>query len=1224
MKKKSKIVTILFLLFLVTNIFSNFAYQDSSTTVNSEERKGIIIKTLTQNKKERGFSSEDLFDHQKTVFPPSTHSNEEIETVSTPDTIYPISTNLTVYKKEENISPTQKLSLSNPSDGDTFYRGDTITVTGKLWSGIPGDYWEGETVKLFYNVTKSQYENNTVFYEGNPQYYVGSDTTDSNGDFSISLKTSTLTANPFSRVGVINLLTWFDGNPSKGRGVGSPGGANVTFYGQLLIDVSYSVTNPGAGYTFTTQVIFDNTTQIVTNGTSYKLKIEWSTSGIHTETNYTFDATNTDTYFNTAPASVETVTYDSWYDFSSLSLNYFVKANASDPVTATTTLHKRVVDQTELQVVADAYFVVGSSLINTPIEIPLNGYFTIYANLSSETGAESSKTIRISYKKGTSVMFTEDRVTNSSGEIQFNKLFDYTWFSDIRESFSLEFTALSSEFPGSTITPDSLNANLAVNITSIGIHITNNAIFYTNGMSINYEVFLVDEFGRNVTGTNFQLDFPGIASQQRTTTSTVLSIDTTIPNYSGVEQTDTKTILVTALNVTGTSYRFQVLGSVTNTDTFNMYYALILTLVDFNNDVILDGNTTSIFNSTFWNSLDSGSYNLSATDQSGRIPIGVVISLTLSGPGGINEQVTQTISDSSTSWVLFAKSDFLADLNTYEAYTGLTLTATGGLYTPATTIIQTVNIYGPDNTYPIITNIIRTPNPDNLGAHEPYFNITFNVFASDVGTGIRYVAIYYAFYYDENLLNPYHSIPQIIFLTDVGGGNYQGEIVANVTHSQLYVAYFIEVVDYAGHGLDEFGNKQTNPSLYYDANFGWVNQTEIYIYQLGDYIPPREVQVPSVTSSPDPLNPYINITIYVNDTIVWSGMSYVELYVNRTNTETSVLEVNFLIVNMTNVPGTNQWTYLLLMEYNYEYTWYYIAYDNATPKHNAYDSSSTAIHFASAVDNIGPNLSGLSHTFPGSILYSNLTITFSVTVSDDIVGVAEVILQIEYLENEYNISMVQQGNTTLYSASFNLTKYEISGYGTFPLVYRVLATDNVGNVRISAPVTLSVVKERARVLPSGLTGNIGAIVGGAVGGVIALIAVLFLWFNRHTLQTYAKKQTFRRRLRDYLREIIEEIKKDGLEGRYKEGLLKTWNVVEGIGREFFSLPRYKSQTPMEFSRLLARKGKIDLKLMYTLLEYFTKARYGYEEITEDDFNAGVRALLKIIDKIEVGEMKIES
>ncbi|MHA1331936.1 MAG: hypothetical protein ACTSR2_12755, partial [Candidatus Hodarchaeales archaeon] len=142
MKKKSKVVTILFLLFLTTNVLSIFAYQDGNTTVDSEGRKGIIIKTLAQNKNEQGFSLEDLFSHQKTVSPPSTHSNEETETVSTADTIYPISSNLTVYKCDENISPTQKLSLSNPSDGDTFYRGDTITVTGKLWSGIPGDYWE--------------------------------------------------------------------------------------------------------------------------------------------------------------------------------------------------------------------------------------------------------------------------------------------------------------------------------------------------------------------------------------------------------------------------------------------------------------------------------------------------------------------------------------------------------------------------------------------------------------------------------------------------------------------------------------------------------------------------------------------------------------------------------------------------------------------------------------------------------------------------------------------------------------------------------------------------------------------------------------------------------------------------------------------------------------------------------------------------------------------------
>ncbi|MHA1591736.1 MAG: DUF4129 domain-containing protein, partial [Candidatus Heimdallarchaeaceae archaeon] len=150
------------------------------------------------------------------------------------------------------------------------------------------------------------------------------------------------------------------------------------------------------------------------------------------------------------------------------------------------------------------------------------------------------------------------------------------------------------------------------------------------------------------------------------------------------------------------------------------------------------------------------------------------------------------------------------------------------------------------------------------------------------------------------------------------------------------------------------------------------------------------------------------------------------------------------------------------------------------------------------------------------------------------------------------------------------------------------------------------------------------IIGGVIGGIVAVVAILFLWFNRHSLQTYAKKQTFRRRLHDYLKEIIEDIKRDGLEGRYQEGLLKTWTVVEGIGREFFDLPRYKSQTPWEFSRLLAEKGKIEREIMYTLLSYFEKARYGHEEITENDFNSGLRALLKIVDKIEVGEMKIES
>ncbi|MCG3221327.1 MAG: DUF4129 domain-containing protein [Candidatus Heimdallarchaeota archaeon] len=220
--------------------------------------------------------------------------------------------------------------------------------------------------------------------------------------------------------------------------------------------------------------------------------------------------------------------------------------------------------------------------------------------------------------------------------------------------------------------------------------------------------------------------------------------------------------------------------------------------------------------------------------------------------------------------------------------------------------------------------------------------------------------------------------------------------------------------------------------------------------------------------------------------------------------------------------------------------------------------------------------------------------------------------------------MTQVGTTSTYTASFNLANIPLDSYGTYALQYHIFAEDVVGNNVTTTVNSLSVLYQNPRGGPGGFTGSWGAIIGASAGGIVAIIAVLFLWINRHTIQTFAKKQTFRRRLRDYLREIIEDIKRDGLEGRYKEGLLKTWMVVEGIGREFYNLPRYRSQTPMEFSRLLAQKGKIERELLFTLLEYFTKARYGYEEITEKDFNSGIRALLKIVDKIEVGEMQIES
>jgi len=85
-----------------------------------------------------------------------------------------------------------------------------------------------------------------------------------------------------------------------------------------------------------------------------------------------------------------------------------------------------------------------------------------------------------------------------------------------------------------------------------------------------------------------------------------------------------------------------------------------------------------------------------------------------------------------------------------------------------------------------------------------------------------------------------------------------------------------------------------------------------------------------------------------------------------------------------------------------------------------------------------------------------------------------------------------------------------------------------------------------------------------------------------------------------------------------------WNVVEGVGREFYELPRYKHQTPMEFAFLLAAKAEIPRETMATITYYFEKARYSHEPITEEDYNAGVRALLKTIDQLEVSKMEIET
>jgi hypothetical protein len=1141
--------------------------------------------------------------------------------------------NIEVYHSvnHNGNAPEIKEYLYPNLDGTWAYRGDTVTVSGKLWSGVPGDDWDFELVKLLYNVTQTQYESDPSSYDADPQYYVTSDTTDNNGNFTFNIDTSTLTTNPYSKVGVINILTYFDGDLAQGRGPGSPGGANMTFYGQISLHIISAVTNPSASYSFTTEMLYDNGSVVVTQGTQYHLNVLWSGAGSHTNQNYTIGGTNQHIYSNTAPGPAEEdVTYEAYYNFAPLSLDYFVQYGSTNPSTAGQLLYNTTTERTENQVVVDAYYVTGSGLSKIPQEIHVGTTFTVYANLTSATGLEPGMTIRVSYEYDGSEIGYKHYTTNATdAAIQFTTTLNQSTYSDITKIFIIHLEPLASEFGGATLNPDALDSILTVNVTTITVTISDTSVFYTTGQSIGYTVTITDQYGTSADQSQFQLSFPGLAPQIQTANNGFKALTTTIPDYS-INETQTKTIAVGALNVTSLRYKYYVYGTVFSIDLFDVYFALTLTLTDPNNGNVLDGSTWTEFNNTFWTALGTRDYQLTVTDQWGRNPLGATITLSLTG--GTSPSSQQQVVTGAINWVNFSYTDFTnAGLYEYEAYTGLSLSAGGGAYTPETTITQTINIYGPDNDAPEITSIIQTPNPNDPGIHIPYFNITFNVIATDVGTGVRNVSIMYETA-TNNETGPWGNTT-VFLLYHKSGNLYEGTINMTIDFSKYYIRYWITVYDYAGWGLDQFGSRQGAPV--YDGDFGLEYTSPEGQYQIGDFVPPREESASITTLSADPNTPYVNISVFVNDSTVYSGMGNVWLIVQKLDYRTGQPDLSYGAIPadngtraflMINIVGTNEYFYIIIGEYNYEYVWYIEAVDTATPSGNLYVEQSRNVY--SAVELNPPTVSNLLVSYNGTVITPNSVLTFNATVTDDLTSVAFVTLVFTFYGNTYRFNMTRIGVSSTYMFAVDLSDaaYAIdqNDYGTHILVYHIETEDGAGNTRTTTDNSLSVLYENPFQGPGGIGGNIWAIVGGAVGGLVVLIGVLFLWINRHTLQTFAKKQTFRRRLRDYLREIIEDIKKDGLEGRYKEGLLKTWSVVEGIGREFFNLPRYKSQTPMEFSKLLARGGKIEPQLMYTLLEYFNKARYGFEEITETDFNSGVRALLKIVDKIEVGEMQIES
>lgn len=1222
--KKNQILTYAILLCFITSLVLNESFYSKSSAIEEESMTFHEVENYPSTK---------TYEVQNPIV--TTEFDTLSEEMKKKDLVKPSNNGLVAKNTEEEIIadsriPSNRIKkiINEPGDIDPDYsfRGDNVTVKGQLYS-VPGDWWNDETVYLYYNITQVQFMSNPLFYQGNLQYEVGNSTTSDKGNFSITVSTSVFSVDPFSKVGDINLFSFFWGHIEVGRGSGSAGAVNVTYYGSLTLDVTSSITNPSKGYSVTTQVRFNNGTEVDTKGSQYTLNVTWETV-TDIETNRTFGLAfpYNDIYVSTAPGpGPENVTITVFYNFAPLGLTYFRDNNSGDPFFDNFLAYYET-SQTDNQVVIDAYFVVGAINTKTPVEVALGTSFTVFANLTSyNVGDEVGKTIRITIAGGGSMYYIDSQITNASGEIQATYLLASN-VTDITDDMNIYFTSLASEYAVDTVlNNDILNANLAVNISSVTISLTNNPnnYSYTPGDIIFYTVTVKDEYDRDAPKSRFQIDFPGIGSQTFWATSGSITLNKFIPDYALINQTSFKNITLNALNETGATYRYLVYDLVQSNVSFDIYFNLSMEFTNPSGGSVAD---LSVFNNTFYSDISALPYTLTVLDGYGRKPLGAEISITFGGYTVTLPHVNNTV-----NYVDYGVTDLLASsLNLSIAYPGgITITASvlsGLIY--AETEAHIIYLYGPDNDAPEITGETRTPDPLLTIPHAPYFDVTFTITASDVGigTGINYVTLHYRIVDEEKV--------QIvgwdnITLTFIGGGQYEETLSISTVYSKNYVQYYIEVKDFAGWGLDELGVIQATPQ--YDSDFGWFNYrynfTNPNEYQIGDYLAPIEEAEPATVYSTNLTNPWTNITVFVNDSNIFTDIAYVEIYVNRSVEGSETWEINYIDgALMTHIPGTNQWFYLLDTEYNYEYSWFYIAYDNADPDSNQFKSQPRTL---SAIDSdapvIGPG--GLVVDYTGIVIEADTVLNFTIILTDERSGIQNVTVYVDYNGQTILVILTQVGTTNTYFASLDLSDYLLNETSAvpFPLDYYLLSYDNVNNLLTTPLVQLSVVNPPPVIPPGSSTDlNIGALIGGVVGGLVVVIIVLFFWINRHSLQTYAKKQTLRRRLRDYLREIIEEIKRDGVEGRYKEGLVKMWNVVEGVGREFYELPRYKHQTPMEFAFLLAAKAEIPRETMATITYYFEKARYSHEPITEEDYNAGVRALLKTIDQLEVSKMEIET
>ena len=168
----------------------------------------------------------------------------------------------------------------------------------------------------------------------------------------------------------------------------------------------------------------------------------------------------------------------------------------------------------------------------------------------------------------------------------------------------------------------------------------------------------------------------------------------------------------------------------------------------------------------------------------------------------------------------------------------------------------------------------------------------------------------------------------------------------------------------------------------------------------------------------------------------------------------------------------------------------------------------------------------------------------------------------------------------------------------------IITTDEDGNI-------VTIVTPVDDLIPDQATSNMVWIILGFIGGLVLLI----LYYQRHNIKDLLERSARKKKVQGTLRELTDEIKRLGEEGKYKQAILLTWEALERVSREIIQTPRRPNQSAREFAAYLSTITIVEQETLFTLSSAFEIARYGKDNPTRDDWNDAVKSLMIIVQTI---------